>query len=72
MEGHMVQLTLTDQDAATLKRALETYLSDLRMEVADTDAQDFREDLKQEESVIKRLVEQLEGRRTVDPRSSTS
>jgi len=68
----MVQLTLTDQDAATLKRALETYLSDLRMEVADTDAQDFREDLKQEESVIKRLVEQLGGRRTVDPRSSTS
>ncbi len=61
MEGHVVQLTLTDTDAATLKKALETYVSDLRMEVADTDAQDFREDLKQEESVIRRLVEQLGG-----------
>jgi hypothetical protein len=57
----MVQLTLTDTDAATLRRALETYLSDLRMEVADTDAQDFRDDLKQEESVITRLVGQLGG-----------
>ncbi len=57
----MVQRTLTDPDAATLKRALGTYLSDLRMEVADTDAQDFREHLKQEESVIRRLVEQLGG-----------
>jgi hypothetical protein len=57
----MVQITLTDTDAATLKQALETYLSDLRMEVADTDAQDFREGLKQEESVITRLVGQLGG-----------
>jgi hypothetical protein len=55
----MVQLTLTDTDAATLKKALETYVSDLRMEVADTDAQDFREGLKQEESVIIRLIELL-------------
>jgi hypothetical protein len=61
MEGHMVQLTLTDTDAATLKKALETYVSDLRMEVADTDAQDFREGLKQEESVIRRLIELLGG-----------
>jgi hypothetical protein len=55
----MVQLTLTDTDAATLKKALETYVSDLRMEVADTEAQDFREGLKQEESVIRRLIELL-------------
>ncbi len=55
----MVQLTLTEEEAGKLKKALETYLSDLRMEIADTDAQDFREDLKQEESVITRLVEQL-------------
>jgi len=55
----MVQLTLTDTDAATLKKALETYLSDLRMEIADTDTHDFRADLKQEESLSRRLVEQL-------------
>ena len=55
----MAQLTLTDKEAATLRKALETYLSDLRMEIADTDAQDFREGLKQEEVTITRLVEQL-------------
>lgn len=55
----MVHLTLTDEEAGTLKKALETYLSDLRMEIADTDAQDFRENLKQEKSVITRLLEQL-------------
>jgi hypothetical protein len=61
----MVQLTLTDTDAATLKRALETYLSDLRMEVADTDGADFRAGLKQEESVITRLVGQLGGQPSI-------
>jgi len=66
----MVQLTLTDQDAATLKRALETYLSDLRMEVADTDAHDFRAGLKQEESVITRLIDQLRPQAVPDPRTA--
>jgi hypothetical protein len=61
----MVQLTLTDQDATTLKKALQTYLSDLRMEVANTDAQDFREGLKQEEAVITRLVDELGGDRSI-------
>ena len=58
----MVQLTLQAEEAATLARALESYLSDLRMEIADTDAQDFRDDLKQEESVLKQVLEQLRAR----------
>lgn len=55
----MAQLNLTDKEAVTLRHALETYLSDLRMEIADTDAQDFREGLKAEESTIKKLLGQL-------------
>jgi hypothetical protein len=31
------------------------------MEIADTDAQDFREDLKREEAVLRRLLERLRG-----------
>jgi hypothetical protein len=58
----MPQLTLTDQDGATLRKALEPYLSDLRMEIADTDAQDFRESLKREEATLTRLLEQLRVR----------
>ena len=55
----MAQLNLTDREGETLTKALETYLSDLRMEIADTDAQDFREGLKDEESVITQLLERL-------------
>jgi len=60
----MVQLTLTENDAAVLRKALEVYLSDLRMEVADTDSQDFRERLKEEEQILVRTVEQLRGKST--------
>ena len=57
-----MQLTLTEQDAATLSKALETYVSDLRMEIRETDAHDVREDLKREEAVLNVLIEQLRMR----------
>ena len=37
----MAQLSLTNKEEETLTKALEAYLSDLRMEIADTDAHDF-------------------------------
>jgi hypothetical protein len=52
----MIRLELTDDDAKVLRVALESYLSDLRMEVADTDRQDFRDGLKQEETTIKTIL----------------
>ena len=55
----MVTIELAPEDARLLGEVLASYLSDLRMEIADTDAQDFRDGLKQEESTIKRLLEQL-------------
>ena len=33
-----------------LREVLENYLSDLRMEIADTDSMDFREGLKHRKS----------------------
>ncbi len=55
----MRQLTLTDEEAGTLRRVLEEYVSDLRMEIADTDSMDFRDQLKREETFLKKLIEQL-------------
>jgi predicted RNA binding protein with dsRBD fold (UPF0201 family) len=52
----MIRLELTDDDAKVLKGALESYLSDLRMEVADTDRQEFRDGLKQEETTLKTIL----------------
>ena len=63
----MIQVTLTESDAAAVKKVLESYLGDLRMEIADTDSQEFRERLKQEEQAVTRAVEQLRGKPTGRP-----
>jgi hypothetical protein len=36
-------------------------MSDLRMEVADTDSMQLREDLKREEAFLKKLLQQLDA-----------
>ena len=55
----MVQITLTPEEAIILRDILNHYMSDLRMEIADTDAMDFREKLKNEEVFLNRLLRQL-------------
>ncbi len=55
----MVQLELTPDEAETLSEVLESYLSDLRMEIADTDRQDFREMLKARKGVLIKVIEAL-------------
>jgi hypothetical protein len=57
----MAQIILTREEATILKEALSSYVSDLRMEIADTDSWDFRQRLKHEEVVLKKLMEQLDG-----------
>jgi hypothetical protein len=52
-----VELTLDEQQI--LRDVLWEYLSDLRMEIADTEAQDFREDLKRREAFLKDLLRRL-------------
>lgn len=55
----MIRLDLTAEEARILYDALHSYLSDLRMEIANTDAYDFRQGLKQREEVLRRIIEQL-------------
>ena len=57
----VAQITLTREEAATLRGVLNSYLSDLRMEIADTDSMQFREDLKREEETLKKLLQQLDA-----------
>ena len=57
----MAQITLTQEEAATLRRILSNYVSDLRMEIADTDSWQFRQNLKHEEALLKKLLEQLDA-----------
>ncbi len=58
----MVQLTLTTEEVETLREVLDSYLSSLRMEIADTDAMEFREKLKQQEAVLRKLLQRLEAK----------
>ncbi len=55
----MAELTLTDKEEEMLKVILESYLSDLRMEVADTDRKGYRDELKVEEAFLKELIAKL-------------
>ena len=55
----MVQITLERDEALMLREIVSAYLSDLRMEIADTDRLDFREPLKKKEVLLKNLLKVL-------------
>lgn len=57
----MVNLAMQDADAQVLKEALESFLSDLRMEISDTDRKDFRDMLKARREVLEKIARQLPG-----------
>ena len=57
----MVDLKLTNEEAEDLKEVLTSYVSDLRMEIADTDQYDFREGLKQRKKFLNDLISRLSG-----------
>jgi hypothetical protein len=55
----MHTLELSSEEAYVLREALESYLSDLRMEIADTDRKDFREQLKHRRELLERVADAL-------------
>ncbi len=55
----MVTIEITPEDARLLREVLESYLSDLRMEIAGTDSVSFRENLKKTEAFLKGLLTRL-------------
>jgi hypothetical protein len=57
-----MELTLTDEDARTLRDVLNDHLHDLRLEVARTEAKDFRHVLLGRQELVERLLAQLEQR----------
>lgn len=56
-----MELTVSDAEAATLRRALESYLSDLRMEITDTERLDMRRRLKAEAELLSDLKRRLDA-----------
>ena len=55
-----MQLTLTDDDAHTLRDLLRDFLPELRFEVARTDSHDFRHILVKRQELCERLLAELD------------
>lgn len=60
----MVHLMLKPTEAEVLRMVLESYLSDLRMEIADTDSMDYREKLKGRKMILRKIVNMIVEART--------
>lgn len=54
-----MKLELTDKEVDVLKETLDIALSELRMEIADTDKKDFRDMLKDKKQVLIGIVDRL-------------
>jgi hypothetical protein len=52
-------IQIADDEVEVLRSVLEEYISELRMEVSNTDSMDFREELKRKEEILKGLVGRL-------------
>ena len=59
----MIPLDLTPDEATILTEVLESYLSDLRMEIANTDKLDFRQSLKERKAVLVKVLGAIEESR---------
>ena len=53
-------VNLSEEELAVVRHALAGYLSELRMEVHATDSFDMREELKHEEALLTRVLEEIE------------
>jgi hypothetical protein len=52
---------LTGEERAVLTEILGNYLSDLRMEIVDTDSIEFKNGLRVRKEVIQELLRKLQG-----------
>jgi hypothetical protein len=52
-------LDLNAQEARILAEVLTDYVSDLRMEIANTDSLEVRDELKEKEALLKGLLSRL-------------
>jgi len=54
-----MELKLTQEERELLRELLSFTLSELRMEIADTDSSSYREKLKERKETLKNLLEKL-------------
>ena len=55
----MARIEVTSEEGTELRSILEVYLSDLRMEIVDTESHNFRVGLKKRKELIEKVLSQL-------------
>jgi hypothetical protein len=55
----MAHLHITSEENQILIAVLQSYLSDLRMEIADTDQYEFRQSLKRQKEILMHVLDSL-------------
>ena len=55
----ILHVELSSEEVEMLQEVLESEISDLRMEIADTDRLEFREQLKERKETIRKLLKAL-------------
>lgn len=55
----MYSLTLNDEERDLLAEVLQETISELRMEIADTDSHDYRAQLHKREDLLKAMVKRV-------------
>jgi hypothetical protein len=60
-ERNTTDFALTDQERHEFRRALKTYVTDLRMKISHNDRCEFREDLKAKRAVLEEVLRRLGG-----------
>jgi hypothetical protein len=56
----MIRLELTEEEHFTLTHILRDYLSDLRMEIVDTDSTQFKQMLRDRKRIVMQVMDKLE------------
>lgn len=57
----MIHIELSQEEHDLLVAVLDEFLSDLRMEIADTDSADYKDELRHEKAVIIALIEKVKA-----------
>lgn len=55
----MITIDLTQEEAQRLTGMVESFLSELRMEIADTDRMAYRDELKKRKALLIRILTAL-------------
>lgn len=58
----MITMKLNDDEAMILHNIIKNFIEELRMEIMHTDRREYRDMLKQQEVIVRKMLEDLEAK----------